>query len=324
MRMSSTGGVHVVVGASGGTGRALVGELHRRSRRVRAVNRSGHLDAPPGVEVAAGDARDAERMREVCRGADVVYNTVNVPFARWREDFPAAVDGVLAGARAAGAPMVFADDTWMYGRVTGPMTEDLPYRPVSDKGVLRAWLAERVIAAHTGGQVRTVIGRAPELYGPAVESLLGRNLFGPALTHGPALWVGDLDQPLGPMFVEDFAHGLAELGEREAALGRAWHLPTPEPTTARAFLALVSAQAHRPVGALRLGQRSAHVLGVVWPVAREGAEMLYQFRQPHVVDATDYTAAFGPGQVTPYDQGIAHTLDWYSTAPRRSLLGIGR
>lgn len=322
--MGGTDGVHVVVGASGGTGSALVRELLRRGRRVRAINRSGYLEAPPGVEVAAGDARNAERMREVCRGAGVVYNTVNVPFTQWRESFPAAVDGVLAGARAAGATMVFADDTWMYGRVTGPMTEDLPHRPVSDKGVLRAWLAERVLAAYSSGQVATVIGRAPELYGPTVESLLGRNLFGSALTHGPALWVGDLDQPLAPMYIEDFAHGLAELGEHEAALGRAWHLPTPEPITAQTFLDLLSAQVHRPIKTLRLGQRSARALGLVWPVAREGAEMLYQFRQPHTVDASAYTATFGPGQVTPYTQGIAHTLDWYSTATRRSFLGIGR
>lgn len=322
--MESTDGVHVVIGASGGTGSALIRELVVRGRRVRGVNRSGRFDAPPGVELVAGDARDAERMREVCQGASVVYNTVNVPFAQWRDSFPAAVDGVLAGARTAGARMVFADDTWMYGRVTGAMPDNLPYRPVSDKGVLRAWLAERVIAAHTSGQVRTVIGRAPELYGPAVESLLGQNLFGLALARGRALWVGELDQPLAPMFIDDFAYGLAELGEREAALGRAWHLPTPEPITARAFLDLLSAQVHRPVRTLRLGSRSASALGLVWPVAREGAEMLYQFRQPHVVDATDYIRAFGAGRVTPYEQGIADTVRWYSRTPRRSFLGIGR
>ncbi len=182
--------VHVVVGASGGTGSALVRELVGRGRRVRAVNRSGRLTAPAGVEVVAGDATDPVRMREVCRDAGVVYNAVNVPFTQWRDRFPAAVDGVLAGARAAGARLVFVDDTWMYGRVRAPMTEDLPYRPVSDKGVLRAWLAERVLAAHARGHVRTVIGRAPELYGPAVESVLGRNLFGPAARRGRAYWVG--------------------------------------------------------------------------------------------------------------------------------------
>jgi hypothetical protein len=36
---------------------------------------------------------------------------VNVPFTQWRSSFPAAIDGVLAGARAADARMVFVDDT---------------------------------------------------------------------------------------------------------------------------------------------------------------------------------------------------------------------
>ena len=316
--------VHVVVGASGGCGSALVRELVRRGRRIRAVNRSGQMAVPAGVEVAAGDAADAGRMQEVCRGAGVVYNAVNVPFVQWRERFPAAVDGVLAGARAADARMVFVDDTWMYGRVSGPMTEDLPHRPVSHKGVLRAWLAERVLAAHASGSVRTVVGRAPELYGPAVESVLGRNLFGPAAGKGPALWVGDMDQPLGPMYIDDFAHGLADLGEHDAALGRAWHLPTPPPTTAQAFLDLLSAQAQRPIKVLRLGPTTTRILGVGWPVLREGAEMLYQFRQPHSVDATAYRTVIGTGRVTSYSDGIDATLRWYATTPSRPLTAVGR
>jgi len=322
--MSDADGVHVVVGASGGTGSALVRELVDRGRRVRAVNRSGRMAVPAGVEVMAADATDAQRMREVCRGAGVVYNAVNVPFLQWRESFPAAIDGVLSGARAADARMVFVDDTWMYGRVSDPMTEDLPYRPVSNKGVLRAWLAERVLAAHTSGQVRTVIGRAPELYGPGVESVLGRNLFGAAMGRTPALWVGDMDQPLGPMFIGDFAHGLADLGEHESSPGRAWHIPTPPPTTARAFLRELFARAHRRSAVLRLGPTTARALGLTWPVLREGAEMLYQFRQPHSVDAAAYRATIGAGRVTPYTDGIEATLRWYRDGASRSLSALGR
>jgi nucleoside-diphosphate-sugar epimerase len=189
--------------------------------------------------------------------------------------------------------------------------------------VLRAWLAERVLAAHHRGQVQTVIGRAPELYGPVVESVLGRNIFSPALSGGRAVWVGDMDQPLGPMFIDDFASGLADLGEHEAALGRAWHLPTPAPITAREFIAELAAQAQRPVKVLRLGATAARALGVVWPVAREGAEMLYQFRQPHSVDASAYRSTFGPGRVTAYREGIERTLQWYRRAPRGSMAAVG-
>jgi nucleoside-diphosphate-sugar epimerase len=322
--MNDADKVHVVVGASGGTGSALVRELVSRGRQVRAVTRSGRTPVPEGVESVAGDATDADRMREVCRGAGVVYNAVNVAFLQWREAFPLAIDGVLAGAQAADARMVFVDDTWMYGRVSAAMTEDLPYRPVSNKGVLRAWLAERVLAAHANGRVRTVIGRAPELYGPVVESVLGRNLFGPAVGKGPAMWIGELDEPLGPMFIDDFAHGLADLGEHPAAPGRAWHIPTPPPTTARAFIERVFAVAGRPGKTVRLGPKAARAIGLAWPVMREGAEMLYQFRQPHSVDATAYLTSIGPGRITSYEQGIEQTLKWYLGNRTRSVVTMGR
>jgi nucleoside-diphosphate-sugar epimerase len=315
--------IHVVVGATGGTGRALVRELLRRGRRVRAVNRSGTAAMPAGVDVVAGNALDAASMVAACRDAGVVYNAVNPPLPRWREDFPAAIDGTLAGAEAAGARMVFVDDTWMYGKVTGPMTEDLPPRPVSDKGLLRAWLAERVLAAHAQGRVETVIGRATELYGPAVESLLGRNLFGPAVGRGPGLWIGKFDEPLAPTFIDDFAYGLADLAEREGTLGQAWHIPTPPAVTAREFIRLISTEIQRPLPVRRIGPNLIRVLGAVSPVAREGAEMLYQFQQPHVVDASRYLAVVGPGSVTDYRAGIRRTLAWYRTNRRRGLLPSG-
>jgi nucleoside-diphosphate-sugar epimerase len=322
--MTDADRVHVVVGASGGTGQALVRELLRRGRTVGAVQRSSWAEAPAGVEVTAADASDPDAMREVCRGAGVVYNAVNPPFSRWREMFPAVVDATLAGARAADARLVFVDDTWMYGRVSAPMTEELPYRPVSDKGVLRAWLAERVLAAHARGDVRTVIGRGPELYGPAVESVLGRNLFGQAVADRRAFWVGAMDQPLAPLFIDDFAHGLAVLGEHEQALGQVWHLPTPPPVTARRFVDLIAAEVGRPLALTPLDERVIRTLGLVWPVARHGAEMLYQFRRPHSVDASKYLSSFGPGQVTSFELGVARTVDWYRRTSAGRLTALGR
>ena len=80
MSESHEDGLHVVVGASGGTGSAVVRELHAAGRRVRAINRSGRTAAPPGVEAVAADATDAAQMRRACAGAAVVYNCVNPPF----------------------------------------------------------------------------------------------------------------------------------------------------------------------------------------------------------------------------------------------------
>ena len=78
--MADADRLHVVIGASGGTGSALVRELVQRGRRGRAVNRSGRIAVPDGVEVQAGDATDARAHDRGVPGRGRVYNAVNVPF----------------------------------------------------------------------------------------------------------------------------------------------------------------------------------------------------------------------------------------------------
>lgn len=304
--------LHVVVGATGGTGSALVRELLRRGHRVRAVSRRGGGPFPAEVETVAADATDTGAMVAACAGARAVHNCVNPPFDRWRELFPAAVRATIAGAAAAGAVLVFADDTWMYGRVDAPMTETTPVAPACDRGVLRAWLADTVLAAHDRGDVRAVIGRAGELYGPGVRSVFAGTLFGAAVARRPAVWPGDPDRPVTPTFVGDFARVLAVLAEQDGAdLGRAWHVPHPAPTTGRAFAAEVARQAGAPPRLLPVSSRAARALGLVLPLAREGAQLVYQFEMPFVVDGTAFTARFGGPAPTPYAEGIARTLDRY-------------
>ncbi|MGW0159046.1 NAD-dependent epimerase/dehydratase family protein [Mycobacterium sp. NPDC003323] len=312
--------LHVVIGASGGTGSVIVRELHEAGRRVRAVNRSGQMAAAAGVEVVGADATDATRMREVCAGATVVYNCVNPPFLQWGQTFPAAVDGILAGAAAAGATLVYADNTWMYGRVEGPMTESTPYRPVSNLGVLRAWLAERMLAAHQRGEARVVIGRAGELFGPKVESILARNVFGAVRDGRTVHWLGALDLPLTPLFIDDFARGLITLGQHPQACGAVWHVPHTRPLTGRQFVDLVAAAAGRPTRIAAHGTRTARALGLVSATARAGAEMIYQFEQPFVVDGSRFAAAFGEKPTDPED-AVRATLDWYRTNPGTRRLG---
>ncbi len=60
-----------------------------------------------------------------------------------------------------------------------------------------------------------------------------------------------------------------------------------------------------------MGTRAAKVLGLFWPLAREGAEIVYQFERPFVVDSGKYERAFGGSGAIPYREGIRRTLDWY-------------
>ncbi len=112
---------HVVFGASGGVGSALVRELLSRGKRVRAVSRSGRGSFPKGAEVVRVDATDAG-AREVCRGAVAVYHTVNVPYPQWQGKLPLVMSATIEAASSAGARLVYADNLYMYGKAEGPMT----------------------------------------------------------------------------------------------------------------------------------------------------------------------------------------------------------
>jgi nucleoside-diphosphate-sugar epimerase len=300
-------GVHVVVGAGGAVGRPLVARLAAAGVRVRAVTRNGRDVGTPGAERVAADATDPAALAAACAGAAVVHHCVMPELLRWVQDFPRVTDALVHAAAAAGARLVFADDTWMYGFVDGPMTERTPWRPVSGHGVLRAWMDERLLAEAARGRVRVSIVRAGELYGPGVRSLLAGNLFGAARRGLPVHLVGNPDLPLTPTYVDDFAATLAAAGRWDDADASVWHVPHPPATTGR----LLAAEACRQSGTrLRLmahGAGRLRALGAVSRVGRVGAAMAYQFEQPFVVDGSR-AARLLEVRPTPYADGVAATL----------------
>ncbi|MGY1666397.1 NAD-dependent epimerase/dehydratase family protein [Geodermatophilus sp. SYSU D00696] len=300
-------GVHAVVGAGGVTGRRLVAHLHAAGHRVRAVTRDGRDVGTPGVETAAADAADGAGLAAACRGAVAVYHCVLPVLARWADDLPVVTDALLDAASRVGARLVYADDTWMYGRVDGPMTEDTAWRPVSAKGVLRAWVAERVLHAAAAGRLPVSSVRAGELYGPGVRSLVAGNLFRAARLGLPVQWVGDPDLPLTPTYVDDFAATLAAAGTRDTSDAGVWHVPHPGVTTGRALAAEACRQAGTTLRLVAHPGARLHLLGRVHPLAAEVAGMAYQFEQPFVVDGSRAERAFGLSP-TPYPQGIHRTL----------------
>lgn len=312
----STPPLHTVVGANGATGRVLLRELRARGTRVRAITRSPLRDAPAGVEAVHADALDGDALRTAVRGSEVVYHCAMPVFPRWLADFPPITRGIVEAAAATGAKVVFADDTWMYGRVDAPMTEALPSAPVSNKGVLRAFLAEYLLRVHAEGRVRVAIGRAPELFGPGVGSLLGANVFGAAARGRTATYIGDPTLPFSPLYIDDFARGLIALADDPRADGEVWHVPTPPATTGRELMALAYEAAGSRMRFRTVSSRVGRALGTVWPLAREGAEMLYQFEQPFTIDASKFAAAFGSAP-TPYAVAARATVDWYRAQSAR-------
>jgi nucleoside-diphosphate-sugar epimerase len=308
----SDGSAHVVFGATGAIGGAVVAELVRRGHAVRAVSRGGQ--APDGVQGAAADAADPTRAAAAAAGAAVIYHCASPPYTKWPELFPALTRSILSAAESSGAKLVFADNLYAYGPVDGPLREDLPALARGRKGRTRVQMAAEILDAQRENRARVVIGRASDYYGPhGTASTAGETLFGRIVAGKRPLWTGKLDQPHTFHYLPDLARGLIVLASRPDADGQVWHLPAAEPLTAQQFFDLVSTAAGRPtpIKASVAGPALLAVAGLVSPMLRELRETTYQFRAPFVLDSSKFEAAFGPLESTPHPEAVAHTLAWY-------------
>ena len=289
----SQNGLHVVLGANGGAGRAVTAALSARGVRVRAVSRSGQGESLPGVEHVRGDAIDAVSMREVCRGATVVYHCVNVPYPQQHRLLLPFAQSITDAAAGAGARLVVMDNLYAYGPPEGPLTEMSPRKPRGSKERLRARLEEFFLEAHRGGRVPVTIGRASDFYGGKASNQIMSLAVDPALRGQRALWTGNRDVPHTLSYLPDVGTALAALGQREDALGEVWHLPAAEALTGRQFMQMVYQAVGRP---LRLGvitRPMMRLAGIFSPLVREALEVLHQFEQPFIMDSSKFQRAFG-------------------------------
>jgi nucleoside-diphosphate-sugar epimerase len=309
--MAESSDLHVVLGATGGVGQAITRILAAQGAQVRAVNRRGGALEGASVEVMAADLTSRESTMAACQGASVVYHCAGVPYDQWTTRLPAMLENILAAASATNATLVYTDNCYMYAPTSRPLTEETPQEPVTRKGQLRKQLAETVLAAHAQGQIRAAIGRAPDFYGPGVRSSVVGDQFFTALLAGRRVpWLGRLDVPHALAYGEDFARGLITLGAHEQTWGQVWHIPAAPALTGREYIALAGEVAGVLARPLAAPGWLLHMLGLRNPVIRESVELLYEFTQPYLFDASKYTRAFG-ATPTPHRAAMQATVDWY-------------
>jgi nucleoside-diphosphate-sugar epimerase len=305
-------GLHVVLGASGGIGSAVVRELASRALEVRAVSRRGEVEALEGVSGRAADLATPAGAAASCEGASVVYHCVQPPYHRWAAELPPLTRVVTDAVAREGAKLVVTDNLYMYGPITGAISEASPQQPSSRKGGVRKQIAEALLAAHAAGRLRVAIGRASDYYGPGGRnSIAGENVFGAAVAGKPVRWPASADQPRSFSYLPDLARALATPGEYDTADGRTWIIPSAQPLTARALLDLVEREVRQPVKLAVTSKLAMRLAGLRIPQARELPDIWYQFSAPFVADGSAFETAFGTFGPTAHEPAVGETVAWF-------------
>jgi len=306
---------HVVLG-TGAIGRAVMEELIKRGESVRMVNRSGKMDeVPAGVEVVASDLYDQAKVKDVTRGAQVVYQAAQPNYNEWTEKFPRLQKSIIDGLTGSTAKLVLVENLYMYGETNGKLlTEESPYNAHTRKGRVRAAISKAAFVAHQEGRVRVTAARGGNFIGPwGTDSTMGARVFYPLLQGRPAQLIGRRDLPHTHTYTKDFGRALVILGERSEADGQAWHVPNDQPMMTQGELVRMFAEEAGVEPKINsMGKLMMRIGGLFIPEAKESVEMMYEFDQSFIVDSSKFEKAFGV-KATPMHEAIKETVAWYKS-----------
>lgn len=304
---------HLILG-DGVVGKEVAAELGRRG--VRAVLGSRHSAGTSGeapvsaVGTVTVDALNLESLVAASRGASHIYITLGLPYVAhiWEDQWPRIMRNVIEAAGVVGARVIFFDNIYAYGPapLQVPITEEHPLDPPSRKGKVRKAIAAELMAADARGEVKALIARCADYYGPhARNSALYVLALQPLLAGKAPQLLSTPKVKHSYTYTLDAARGLVELALDEAAYGQVWHLPTvtPPPTDTEILAKLAELTGNHKAANV-LPRPLLPVLGLVVPILREVREMLYQTDSDYVFSSAKFDARYPDFKKTPFDEGL--------------------
>jgi nucleoside-diphosphate-sugar epimerase len=281
---------NVIVG-SGPIGSAIAQLLVDRGDTVTMVTRSGRGPDHPRIKLVAADASDARSLSALTEGAATLYNCANPKYTEWEKLWYPMNDAMIAAAKSAGAVYVITGNLYGYGpQPGGHMNENSPLAAVGRKGKVRIKMWND--ALNSG--VRTVEVRGADYIGAGAVGVFSSVLL-PAIEKGGTAWApGNPDLPHSFTYTGDMARTMITLAADDRAYGQAWHAPTLPAITIRELADRYTDLTGQPRLKMRAMPRFVmRTAGLVVPMAREMAEMDYQFYAPFHLDSTRTEDTFG-------------------------------
>ena len=314
----TTSQIALILGLTGGIGRAIAENLARRGWAIRALTRrpAGERPALPfAVDWRMGDALDADAIRAAAEGAGLIVHGVNPPgYRRWREDGLPMLAGSIAAAKASGATLLFPANVYVFSKASPERVgEATPRAPETRKGQVRLEMERMLERAAKEDVIRVIALRAGDFFGPGITS----SWFAQALAKGgrSARVIRTLT-PAGTIhawaYAPDLAEAFARLVDRRDTLPAFTlaHFRGHEDPTGRMMAEAVRRVLGRPETPIRPFRWILLWLGAPFvPFLREALEMTWLWQKSLALDNTRLLGLIGEEPHTPLDEAVQAALD---------------
>ena len=302
----------LVLGATGGTGRAIVQELLRRKVQVVVFGRS--LEKlkqcwPTATDWCEGNIFDTQSIITAGRDCDVIFQCAAIPYHLTTSQQLPLGKSVMLAASALRAKVVFIDGIYAYGAaVDRPTRETDPLQPISQKGRVKQQLCD-LIFSREFKDVPTALIRLPDYYGPTARasSYLGLTMQGIAQKK-PTIFIGRQSVAREFVYLPDAAKMIVRLADKVNAYRQVWNIPG-QIITGHELVQIAKRTAGTHVPVISLTKPLLKVCGLFDADIKEIVEMYYLTEHPVYLDGQKYLNHIGPIDTTPFTIGITQTIN---------------
>jgi nucleoside-diphosphate-sugar epimerase len=155
-----------ILGINGHIGSAAAKAFVAAGWQVTGFGRSNKKPIA-GVRFVQGDADNVEDMRRAIGDSEVVFNGLHLPYHQWTEGRMEALHTRIIEAMGKdGKTMLFPGTIYNYAAGDRYVTPDIPQRPEKERGEIRKLSEALLEAASRRGDIRVIILRAGDFYGP--------------------------------------------------------------------------------------------------------------------------------------------------------------
>jgi nucleoside-diphosphate-sugar epimerase len=302
--------MQTILGSGGTIAIHLAKTLPEYTDQVRLVSRN-----PKAVigkeELFPADLTSAEQVAKAIKGSEIVYLTIGLQYNLkvWQEQWPKLMQNVINACKENGTKLVFFDNVYMYGKVNGPMTEETPFNPCSQKGEIRAKIATMILDEVAKGSLTALIARAADFYGPETNnSFLNMMVFENLRKGKSAQLMISKNLKHSFTYTPDAGKATAILGNTPSAYNQTWHLPADmNILTGKQIVEIAAGELNTKPNIMVLPKLMIRMAGLFNPIIKESIEMLYQYESDYIFDSSKFDKGFAFNKVL-YQDGIRNCL----------------
>ncbi|ABJ72825.1 Saccharopine dehydrogenase related protein [Lactococcus cremoris subsp. cremoris SK11] len=303
--------MQTILGSNGQIGHELAKELYKNyTKEIRLVSRKPQK-IHDSDELVSADLLDFNETNNAISGSDIVYFTVGLPMdsEMWMKQFSKILDNVIEACKIHRSKLVFFDNTYMYPKTSAIQFENTIFSPSGKKSLVRAQLADKIIKEMEANELKAVVCRAPEFYGPEKTQSITNTMIFSNIKAKQKLKIPISDSTLRTLiWTPDASRAMALIGNTDDAYGQTWHLPCDRSLTYKEMINIADKIENEKLSYSIIKLWKFKVGSLFNKNAKELLELLPRYEVDNLFNSDKFKKRFPSFPVTFFESGIKQIL----------------